>query len=264
MEATNHTRTVVCSSSSTSNIGGSFVGSGEDEISDNDLLRLVEGHESSHTNTIAPKQIPMQRPQQRPQQVLQSRHRQEQQQDRTRKLACLYTSQKLKKKKTFHDGTLKLNVETGFVSLHKEATSSGGSLGSVLDTRAMTRGEVGELLTGALSEIEFEGYLVQVDEVEEEAKSNENARSVSNHSIASCASVPRGRLEPPPMKKFKAPSQVVPKIPSVPEPFVPSLTDAGDRPLRNVCSLLSLFPPSNLIICIYSHFHTILSSYIPL
>ena len=200
MTSINHTR---------SEVNAPKVNQIDHGISDADLLSVLQDHQTEHEqqklNKLTTHQFPRK---------LEQRQQLKQQ---YKKLACLYTAQKLKKKKTFHDGVLKVSLDTNFVSLHRETSSSSQTLDNPLDTRVMAHTEINDLLSGNLSEIEFEGFLVQIDEVEEEAKTCENDRQCCNKkSSSSSGSGSTGSIDVPRMTKFKIPSRVVPKVLSIP------------------------------------------------
>ena len=76
--------------------------------------------------------------------------------------ACLYTHQKLKKKKTFQDGVLKLHPTRLTAQLFSlKATQA--KLGS-LETRNLAPEEMKGVISGEISELEFEGFLVEVED----------------------------------------------------------------------------------------------------
>ena len=80
-------------------------------------------------------------------------------------------------------------------------------MGGALDSRILSRNEVDALKSGELPEIEFEGFLVEIDQFVEKAKNNENScNSSSNNRGAGC-------MQPPLLKKFKVPSRIAPREP---------------------------------------------------
>lgn len=78
-------------------------------------------------------------------------------QNNSQLMNCLYTEQKLKKRKRYCDGVVKTFSNTRICSLY--ATSSSREL----DSRVLSKSEIEALTSGKLEEIEFENYLVQLD-----------------------------------------------------------------------------------------------------
>ena len=92
--------------------------------------------------------------------------------------------------------------------LFKAPSSGAASMGSALDSRTLSQHEVQALKKGELPEIEFEGYLVEIDQFVEKAKNDENScNGGSGNKVA-------GYMQPPKLKKFKVPSQVVHREPT--------------------------------------------------
>jgi hypothetical protein len=67
---------------------------------------------------------------------------------------CLYTKHKTQKRKVFNDGFLKLNTQTGHVSLHSALHKSS------IDEVDLDRTDVIDLLRGVYNQIELPGFLV--------------------------------------------------------------------------------------------------------
>ena len=161
-----------------------------EDVSDAELLSLIESHEQGDSSSSSSSS------------TLHSRRPPPQQQQ----IACLYTHQKTKRKKAFQDGVLRLVERNCSVSLFK-ASSGTAAMGGALDSRILSRNEVDALKSGELPEIEFEGFLVEIDQFVEKAKNNENScNSSSNNRGAGC-------MQPPLLKKFKVPSRIAPREP---------------------------------------------------
>ena len=123
-------------------------------------------------------------------------------------LKCLYTSQKSKKRKSWNDGILKLNMVQKSCSLFAlpalGVVSIKSDMGNVLDTKFFNNiGDFNNVANLLLTSLELENYLIS--EIEE---------FVDNH-IASDAVIvnnpSNSRIIPNLNKKFKVPSAIVPK-----------------------------------------------------
>ena len=161
-----------------------------EDVSDAELLSLIECHEQGGSSSFSSSS------------TLHSRRPPPQQQQ----IACLYTHQKTKKKKAFQDGFLRLVEGNCSVSLFK-ASSGTAAMGGALDSRILSRNEVDALKSGELPEIEFEGFLVEIDQFVEKAKNNENSCNSSSDNRGT------GYMQPPLLKKFKVPSRIAPREP---------------------------------------------------
>ena len=111
---------------------------------------------------------------------------------------CLYTSQKLKKKKIWHEGLLNIYAEENKCVLFASDDNC-IRIGTALETRFLNNNEMNKLLTGKSSELECDGHLIQVEE--EIIKANEQK-------LAAIPSVFKG-----PKAKFKPPARITPKLP---------------------------------------------------
>ena len=116
---------------------------------------------------------------------------------------CLYTGQKLKKKKTYQDGVLRVNVERGVCELYATDGKAARLPGS-LETRTMTAAETRGVMDGSISELEFEGYLVEVEDaiVDVAVAGTESIAAELTAPRASTKGLSRG---------FKMPSAAAPK-----------------------------------------------------
>jgi len=79
-------------------------------------------------------------------------------------MPCLYTKQLTKKRKTFQDGLLKINLATGCCRLFKAsdaATSS--SANDFLESLVVTAGVAKNILDGEYTELTFETFFVTVE-----------------------------------------------------------------------------------------------------
>ena len=77
----------------------------------------------------------------------------------SRRLPCLFTNQKTKKRKRWEDGHLLIH-SSGLCILYSDSTTALSSL----DSRHLAPTQTKGVLDGKLKEIEFEGYLVEVSE----------------------------------------------------------------------------------------------------
>lgn len=110
--------------------------------------------------------------------------------------SCLYTSQKLKKKKLWHEGVLNIYAKDNKCVLYA-SNDNCIRIGTALETRFLTGHEMTNLLTGKSSELECDGHLIQVEE--EIIKANEQKfAAVLNK----------------PLAKFKPPAKITPKLPA--------------------------------------------------
>ena len=76
-----------------------------------------------------------------------------------KKLSCLYTNQKAKKRKRWEDGSVAIH-SSGLCVLHaNHATAL-----APLDSRFLPAAQAQQIIDGNLREIEFDGYLVEVNE----------------------------------------------------------------------------------------------------
>lgn len=127
----------------------------------------------------------------------------------SKQLPCLYTTQKLKKKKLFHDGFLKLYESRCSISLYRSNPQI-ATMESCLESRSLSKEEVNLILSGCLPEIEFEGYLVQIDDV------LLNEASVNNNKKENADTISKPKMP------FKPPTRVQPKEATIPlAPIVP-------------------------------------------
>ena len=133
-------------------------------------------------------------------------------------LNCLYTHQKLKKKKTFQDGTLK--VFASCCVLYRSDTKI-SALGS-LETRQLTKEERAGIVNGSLTEIEFDGYFVEIDCI---------ANSMKGESESLESSSKKSKFEKFSVPKFKPPS----KIQKVGEHKVLCTNNDGQQNRTNSC-----------------------------
>lgn len=117
-------------------------------------------------------------------------------------LSCLYTSQKMKKRKRWEDGILQINEASGFCSLFP--VQNGGRLVAVvpLDSQCFPLSIIGRVMCNDIKEIEMEGYMITINE--------ENSTAVS---APTSMPTSRGVLK---VAKFK-----IPKIPgAIPKPLM--------------------------------------------
>ena len=78
---------------------------------------------------------------------------------------CLYTKQKTKKRKSWNDGTLKINRSSGGCRLFDNLDGRKVSV-TMLESKNLRDDELAIALRGEECEIEFETYLVTIDAVE--------------------------------------------------------------------------------------------------
>ena len=79
-------------------------------------------------------------------------------------MPCLYTKQLTKKRKTFQDGLLKVNPNTGCCRLFKAAdAAASSSANDFLESVGVAGGVVKNILDGEYTEITFETYFVTVE-----------------------------------------------------------------------------------------------------
>lgn len=83
-----------------------------------------------------------------------------------RNLNCLYTSQKLKKRKAYQDGILKLSINENRCDLYAVRDDQ-LSLNPMLASHFVTKLEMTRIIQGVITDIEFENYLVAIDSVKE-------------------------------------------------------------------------------------------------
>lgn len=150
----------------------------------------------------------------------------------TKLYKCLYTAQKLKKRKAWSDGVLKLNVVTRSCSLYalncnyndiydssKSQTPLLEMCSKMLEQKQLTSElELSGILAGSVTGIEYENYLV--DEIEpDNTVAGSGAVSLP---VVSATQAPVATASPRPtvhvkaahsipLKKFKVPSSVAPK-----------------------------------------------------
>jgi hypothetical protein len=156
---------------------------------------------------------------------------------------CLYTAQKLKKRKAWSDGVLKVNVASNSCTLYslnsnyediyngaKGKTSLREMCSKMLEHKQLTgQFELSGILSGTLSGIEFENYLV--DEIEGEEEAGASAVGLAPAAVAPvqpfkplvAVRVQGGAV---PLKKFKVPTTVAPR-PAEPGPHEHSLAPSG-------------------------------------
>ena len=77
----------------------------------------------------------------------------------TKKLPCLYTNQKTKKRKRWEDGTVAVH-SSGLCTLH----ANNATALAALDSRFLSAAQAKQIIDGRLREIEFDGYLVEISE----------------------------------------------------------------------------------------------------
>lgn len=77
----------------------------------------------------------------------------------SRRIECLYTHQKAKKRKQWSDGALLLHA-----SGQCELVGDGSGVRGPLESRRLSAAQTGALLRGELTELELEGFLVSVKE----------------------------------------------------------------------------------------------------
>lgn len=121
--------------------------------------------------------------------------------------ACLYTHQKLKKKKTFQDGVLKLHPTRLTAQLFSlKATQA--KLGS-LETRNLAPEEMKGVISGEISELEFEGFLVEVEDTPQGGSRGGRGNTPQQPAISIAIKQRVGA--------FKPPSAVAPPPPPPPQ-----------------------------------------------
>ena len=76
--------------------------------------------------------------------------------------SCLYTKQKLKKRKTWSDGRLTVNFKTGSCSLYNAPAESSTST-ACLDQCSLTAAQMKRIKDGEELEIDFEGHVATVE-----------------------------------------------------------------------------------------------------
>jgi hypothetical protein len=134
--------------------------------------------------------------------------------------ACLYTHQKLKKKKSWSDGELRISVSQNKCSLYdKNSTKAGGN--ELKDSKYLLKWEIDKILNHEANEVEFEGFLVTVEHEINTSIHNKSTEitSVSNGENSSSISGTKRNILPATRGithgKFKIPRTVIPEKPVV-------------------------------------------------
>lgn len=121
---------------------------------------------------------------------------------------CLYTHQKLKKKKCWSDGELKVLASQGKCMLFALNEKQPNNL-ILKETKYLPRSEIDRILNGSADEIEFEGFLVTVEQIQ---------TSIQTESVV--VSAPKSNIKRPNNlsainKPFKVPRVSIPVPPNV-------------------------------------------------
>lgn len=134
--------------------------------------------------------------------------------------SCMYTHQKRKKKKIWSDGILSLkydpisNTNGGIVCLREAKTGTLQS-GEVIDSRSLNRNEIDKIISLELFDLEFDGYLVTIEnEISDQSKKADlkSSPNLSRGSLLSNTSVDKIKssfLAPKlNLSKFKVPRSI--------------------------------------------------------
>lgn len=132
-------------------------------------------------------------------------------------IPCLYTKQKTKKRKSWNDGTLKIDRTSGSCRLFDNLDGRKLSV-SMLEVKTLRGDELAIALRGEECEIEFETYLVTVDAVEIRG----GGPSLKSQKVGSSSSRVAAQVKPAQVKSlqlapFKPPSKVAPDSNRQPE-----------------------------------------------
>ena len=124
-------------------------------------------------------------------------------------IPCLYTKQKTKKRKSWNDGTLKINQSSGTCRLFDNLDGRKVSV-SMLEAKTLRGDELAIALRGEECEIEFDTYLVTVDAVEITGASSLKSQKVGSPSSQAASRVRPTQVKGLALAPFKPPSKVAP------------------------------------------------------